>query len=217
MEPSPEPPSLETMKGDTRQLNREEDASGREDSIITNGGCSDQSSDSKDAPSPPILEAISTPEIRGRRSSSRLSRREVSSLLSYTQDLTGDGDGEGEDGDGSDTPVMPKLFRETRTRSESPAVRTRNNSIASSRERHRPSPRATRGRQGRSHVDESPVEFSATRVGSPAAQTPAPRLFSEALPLSPLPPTASSVQPASVHHMRLLFRVLPFLSLQAAV
>ncbi|XP_045662865.1 DNA (cytosine-5)-methyltransferase 3B isoform X6 [Ursus americanus] len=151
------------MKGDTRQLNREEDASGREDSIITNGGCSDQSSDSKDAPSPPILEAISTPEIRGRRSSSRLSKREVSSLLSYTQDLTGDGDGEGEDWDSSDTPVMPKLFRETRTRSESPAVRTRNNTSASSRERHRPSPRPTRGRQGRSHVDESPVEFSATR------------------------------------------------------
>lgn len=59
----------ETMKGDTRQLNREEDASGREDSIITNGVCSDQSSDSKDAPSPPILEAISTPEIRGGRAS----------------------------------------------------------------------------------------------------------------------------------------------------
>uniref|UniRef100_A0A8D1B0M8 DNA (cytosine-5)-methyltransferase 3B n=2 Tax=Sus scrofa TaxID=9823 RepID=A0A8D1B0M8_PIG len=75
------------MKGDTRQLNGEEDASRREDSIITNGGCSDQSSDSKDAPSPPILEAISTPEIRGRRSSSRLSKREVSSLLSYTQSL----------------------------------------------------------------------------------------------------------------------------------
>ncbi|KAB1262196.1 DNA -methyltransferase 3B [Camelus dromedarius] len=114
----------ETMKGDTRQLNGEDDASRREDSIITNGGCSDQSSDSKDAPSPPILEAIGTPEIRsgrGRRSSSRLSKREVSSLLSYTQDLTGDGDGEGEDGDGSDTPVMPKLFRETRTRAESPA------------------------------------------------------------------------------------------------
>ncbi|XP_041589218.1 DNA (cytosine-5)-methyltransferase 3B isoform X9 [Vulpes lagopus] len=121
----------ETMKGDTRQLNREEDASGREDSIITNGVCSDQSSDSKDAPSPPILEAISTPEIRGRRSSSRLSKREVSSLLSYTQDLTGDGDGEGEDGDGSDTPVMPKLFRETRTRSESPAsLRRRTVSLA---------------------------------------------------------------------------------------
>ncbi|XP_065775820.1 DNA (cytosine-5)-methyltransferase 3B isoform X1 [Muntiacus reevesi] len=157
------------MKGDTRQLNGEEDASRREDSILTNGGCSDQSSDSKDAPSPPILEAISTPEIRGgrggrgRRSSSRLSKREVSSLLSYTQDLTGDGDGEGEDGDGSDTPVMPKLFRETRTRSESPAVRTRNNSSTSSRERHRPSLRSTRGRQGRNHVDESPVEFSTTR------------------------------------------------------
>uniref|UniRef100_A0A8C3YFK6 DNA (cytosine-5)-methyltransferase 3B n=1 Tax=Catagonus wagneri TaxID=51154 RepID=A0A8C3YFK6_9CETA len=75
------------MKGDTRQLNGEEDASRREDSIITNGSCSDQSSDSKDAPSPPILEAISTPEIRGRRSSSRLSKREVSSLLSYTQSL----------------------------------------------------------------------------------------------------------------------------------
>ncbi|XP_042085963.1 DNA (cytosine-5)-methyltransferase 3B isoform X10 [Ovis aries] len=131
MEPSPEPPSLETMKADTRQLNGEEDASRREDSILTNGGCSDQSSDSKDAPSPPILEAISTPEIRGRRSSSRLSKREVSSLLSYTQDLTGDGGGNGEDGDGSDTPVMPKLFRETRTRSESPAsLRRRTGSSA---------------------------------------------------------------------------------------
>lgn len=42
--------------------------------------------------------------------------------FSFIKDLTGDGDGEGEDGDGSDTPVMPKLFRETRTRSESPAV-----------------------------------------------------------------------------------------------
>ncbi|XP_059888760.1 DNA (cytosine-5)-methyltransferase 3B isoform X12 [Delphinus delphis] len=131
MEPSPDPPSLETMKGDTRQLNGEEDASRREDSILTNGGCSDQSSDSKDAPSPPILEAISSPDIRGRRSSSRLSKREVSSLLSYTQDLTGDGDGEGEDGDGSDTPVMPKLFRETRTRPESPAsLRRRTGSSA---------------------------------------------------------------------------------------
>nr|XP_037838815.1 DNA (cytosine-5)-methyltransferase 3B isoform X3 [Chlorocebus sabaeus] len=144
------------MKGDTRHLNGEEDAGGREDSILVNGACSDQSSDS-----PPILEAIRTPEIRGRRSSSRLSKREVSSLLSYTQDLTGDGDGE--DGDGSDTPVMPKLFRETRTRSESPAVRTRNNNSVSSRERHRPSPRSTRGQQGRNHVDESPVEFPATR------------------------------------------------------
>ncbi|XP_053526968.1 DNA (cytosine-5)-methyltransferase 3B isoform X5 [Artibeus jamaicensis] len=153
---------METMKGDTRQLNREEDASGREDSVITNGGCSDQSSDSKDAPSPPILEAVSTPEIRGRRSSSRLSKREVSNLLSYTQDLTGDGD-EGEDGDGPDTPVMPKLFRETRTRSESPAVRTRNSTSASSRERYRPYLRSTRGRQARNHVEESPVEFSTTR------------------------------------------------------
>uniref|UniRef100_H0WQJ0 DNA (cytosine-5)-methyltransferase 3B n=1 Tax=Otolemur garnettii TaxID=30611 RepID=H0WQJ0_OTOGA len=146
------------MKGDTRHLNGEEDVSGREDSIIINGACSDHSSDS-----PPILEAIRTPEIRGRRSSARLSKREVSSLLSYTQDLTGDGDGEGEDGDGSDTPVMPKLFRETRTRSESPAVRTRNSNSASRWERHRPSPRTTRGRQGRNHVDESPVEFPATR------------------------------------------------------
>ncbi|XP_008575261.1 PREDICTED: DNA (cytosine-5)-methyltransferase 3B isoform X6 [Galeopterus variegatus] len=70
------------MKGDTRHLNGEDDASGREDSVIVNGACSDQSSDS-----PPILEAIRTPEIRGRRSSSRLSKREVSSLLSYTQSL----------------------------------------------------------------------------------------------------------------------------------
>ncbi|XP_027630086.1 DNA (cytosine-5)-methyltransferase 3B isoform X4 [Tupaia chinensis] len=152
------------MKGDTRPLNGEEDASGREDSIIiVNGTCSDQSSDSKDAPSPPILEAIRTPEIRGRRSSSRLSKREVSSLLSYAQDLTGDGDGDEEDKDGFDTPVMPKLFRETRSRSESPAVQTRNSNSSSRQERHWPSPRSTRGRQGRNHVDESPVEFPATR------------------------------------------------------
>uniref|UniRef100_A0A2K5C3D6 DNA (cytosine-5-)-methyltransferase n=1 Tax=Aotus nancymaae TaxID=37293 RepID=A0A2K5C3D6_AOTNA len=144
------------MKGDTRHLNGEEDAGRREDSILVNGACSDQSSDS-----PPILEAIRPPEIRGQRSSLRLSKREVSSLLSYTQDLTGNGDRE--DGDGSDTPVMPKLFQETRTRSESPAVRTRNNNSASSRERHRPSPRSTRGQQDHSHVEESPVEFPATR------------------------------------------------------
>ncbi|XP_006881500.1 PREDICTED: DNA (cytosine-5)-methyltransferase 3B isoform X2 [Elephantulus edwardii] len=162
MEPSPEPLSLETMKGDIRSLNGEEDASRREDSIITNGACSDQSLYSKDAPSPPILEAISTPEIRGRRSSSRLSKREVSSLLSYTQDLTGEGD-EGEDEDGSDTPVMPKLFRETRTRSESPAVRTRNSNRSTRQERQRPSLRSTRGRQGRNHVEESPVESPPTR------------------------------------------------------
>ncbi|XP_046289758.1 DNA (cytosine-5)-methyltransferase 3B isoform X3 [Marmota monax] len=109
------------MKGDTRHLSEEEGASGREDSIILiNGASSDQSSDSKDAPSPPILEAIRSPEIRGRRSSSRLSKREVSSLISYTQDLTGEADGE-EDGDSSEAPVMPRLFRETRTRSASPA------------------------------------------------------------------------------------------------
>uniref|UniRef100_A0A8D2D448 DNA (cytosine-5-)-methyltransferase n=1 Tax=Sciurus vulgaris TaxID=55149 RepID=A0A8D2D448_SCIVU len=150
------------MKGDTRYLSEEEGARGREDSIIIiNRACSDQSSDSKDAPSPPILEAIRTPEIRGRRSSSHLSKREVSSLLSYTQDLTREGDGE-EEGDGSDTPVAPLLFQETRALSESPAVRNRNSS-ASSRESYRPSPRSTRGRQGCSHVDESPVDFQATR------------------------------------------------------
>lgn len=61
------------MKGDTRHLNEEEGTSGRDDSIIiVNGACSDQSSDSKDAPSPPILEAIRTPEIRGGRASGEL-------------------------------------------------------------------------------------------------------------------------------------------------
>ncbi|XP_004630865.1 DNA (cytosine-5)-methyltransferase 3B isoform X3 [Octodon degus] len=174
------------MKGDTRHFNEEEGTSGRDDSIIINGACSDQSSDSKDTPSPPILEAIRTPEIRGRRSSSRLSKREVSSLLSYTQDLTGDGDrnGEGEDGDGPDTPVMPKLFRETRTSLESPAVRTRNHSSVSTRERYRPfPPRSTRSRQGRSHMDETPVEFPATRSLRRRAASSASTLWSS--PASP--------------------------------
>lgn len=58
------------MKGDSRHLNEEEDASGYEDCIIVNGTCSDQSSDTKDAPSPPVLEAICTepvctPDTRG--------------------------------------------------------------------------------------------------------------------------------------------------------
>ncbi|XP_052579970.1 DNA (cytosine-5)-methyltransferase 3B isoform X2 [Peromyscus californicus insignis] len=131
----------ETMKGDSRHLNEEEGASGCEECVIVNGNCSDQSSDTKDAPSPPVLEAIcteavSTPESRGRRSSSRLSKREVSSLLSYTQDSAGDGDGDGdtEDGDGSDI-VMPKLTRETketRSPSESPASRRRRASSSAS-------------------------------------------------------------------------------------
>ncbi|XP_028743284.1 DNA (cytosine-5)-methyltransferase 3B isoform X5 [Peromyscus leucopus] len=180
------------MKGDSRHLNEEEGASGCEDSVIVNGNCSDQSSDTKDAPSPPVLEAIcteavSTPESRGRRSSSRLSKREVSSLLSYTQDSAGDGDGEAEDGEGSDI-VMPKLTRETketRSPSESPAVRTRNSNSTSSLERQRASPRITRGRQGRHHVQEYPVEFPATRSrrrrASSSASTPWPS------PASPYP------------------------------
>ncbi|EDL85995.1 rCG37517, isoform CRA_d [Rattus norvegicus] len=172
------------MKGDSRHLNEEEGASGYEDCIIVNGNCSDQSSDTKDAPSPPVLEAICTepvctPETRGRRSSSRLSKREVSSLLNYTQDVVGDGDGEADDGDGSDILMMPKLTRETkdaRTPSESPAVRTRNSNSISSLERQRTSPRITRGRQGRYHVQEYPVEFPATksrrRRASSSASTP---------------------------------------------
>ncbi|XP_040602458.1 DNA (cytosine-5)-methyltransferase 3B isoform X3 [Mesocricetus auratus] len=128
------------MKGDSRHLNEEEGASGGEDCVVVNGNCSDQSSDTKDAPSPPVLEAIcteavSTPESRGRRSSSRLSKREVSNLLSYTQELAGDGDGEAEDGDGSDILLMPKLTRETketRSPSESPASRRRRASSSAS-------------------------------------------------------------------------------------
>lgn len=172
------------MKGDSRHLNEEEGASGYEDCIIVNGNCSDQSSDTKDAPSPPVLEAICTepvctPETRGRRSSSRLSKREVSSLLNYTQDMVGDGDGEADDGDSSDILMMPKLTRETkdaRTPSESPAVRTRNSNSISSLERQRTSPRITRGRQGRYHAQEYPVEFPATksrrRRASSSASTP---------------------------------------------
>ncbi|KAM4806225.1 LOW QUALITY PROTEIN: DNA (cytosine-5)-methyltransferase 3B-like [Urocitellus parryii] len=165
------------MKGDTRHLSEEEGASGREDSIILiNGTSSDQSSDSKDAPSPPILKAIRSPEIRGRRSSSCLSKREVSSLISYTHDLTGEADGEGEDGDSSEAPVMPRLFRETRTRSASPAVPTRNSNNSASKSFTHP----TRGRQGRSHEDESPMEFPATRslrrrsTASPGTPWPSP-------------------------------------------
>ncbi|XP_075818688.1 DNA (cytosine-5)-methyltransferase 3B isoform X1 [Microtus pennsylvanicus] len=159
------------MKGDSRHLNEEEGASGGEECVVVNGNCSDHSSDTKDAPSPPVLEAIcteadSTLESRGRRSRSRLSKREVSGLLSYTQDLTGNGDGEAEDGDGDDILLMPKLTRETketRSPSENPAMRTRNNNSTSRLGRQRASPRITRGRQGRHHVQEYPVEFPATR------------------------------------------------------
>lgn len=58
------------MKGDSRHLNEEEGDSEYEKCIIINETCSDQSSDTKDAPSPPVLEAICTepvhtPETRG--------------------------------------------------------------------------------------------------------------------------------------------------------
>lgn len=73
--PYPDLFSQETMKGDSRHLNEEEGASGGEDCVIVNGSCSDHSSDTKDAPSPPVLEAIcaeadSTPESRGECQSS---------------------------------------------------------------------------------------------------------------------------------------------------
>ncbi|XP_050007016.1 DNA (cytosine-5)-methyltransferase 3B isoform X8 [Alexandromys fortis] len=95
------------------------------------------------------------------------------------EDLTGNGDGEAEDGDGDDILLMPKLTRETketRSPSESPAMRTRNNNSTSRLGRQRASPRITRGRQGRRHVQEYPVEFPATRSrrrrASSSASTP---------------------------------------------
>ncbi|XP_029420240.1 DNA (cytosine-5)-methyltransferase 3C-like [Nannospalax galili] len=114
------------MTGDSKYLSEEEGANGCEDSIIIIGNFSDQSSDTKDVPSPPALEAVCTLEGRGCRSSSWLSKRKVSRLLSYNQDLMGDGDGDGEVEDrvGADTPVMPKLFweaKETGTPSKTPA------------------------------------------------------------------------------------------------
>ncbi|KAL1785381.1 DNA (cytosine-5)-methyltransferase 3B isoform X3 [Sigmodon hispidus] len=173
------------MKGDSRHLNEEEGASGGEECVL-NGNCSDQSSDTKDAPSPPVLEAICTPESRGRRSSSRLSKREVSSL-SYSQDHTGDGhgDAEGEDGDGSEMPKLTREIKDTRSPSESPAMRTRNSSNTSSLERQRSSPRVTRGRQGRHHVQEYPVEFPATRSRRRRASSSASTPWSS--PASPYP------------------------------
>lgn len=53
----------ETMKGDSRHLNEEEGASGCEECLIVNGNCSDQASDTKDAPSPPVLEAMCTEAV----------------------------------------------------------------------------------------------------------------------------------------------------------
>ncbi|XP_050999416.1 DNA (cytosine-5)-methyltransferase 3B isoform X3 [Acomys russatus] len=206
------------MKGDSRHLNEEEGASGCEDCTILNGNCSDQSSDTKDAPSPPVLEAVCTdvvctPQSRGRRSSSRLSKREVSSLLSYTQDLAGNGerqrDSEEEEEEEDDCDLlMPKLTRETKdtraaTPLESPAIRTRNSNSTSSLERQRPSPRVTRGRQGRRHVQEYPVEFPATRSrrrrASSSASTPwsspaSPHLAEEGTPQSSSTPSVDLSQ-----------------------
>ncbi|XP_021048457.1 DNA (cytosine-5)-methyltransferase 3C [Mus pahari] len=113
------------MRGSSRHLSDEEDVSGCEDCIIISGTRSDQSSNPKTVPLTQLLEAVCTVESRGCRTSSRPSKRKVSSLISSVQDLTGDGDGDrdGEMGNssGSDTPVM---FCETRTPSKTPAKKT---------------------------------------------------------------------------------------------
>ncbi|XP_031229131.1 DNA (cytosine-5)-methyltransferase 3C-like [Mastomys coucha] len=113
------------MRGGSRHLNDEEGVSGCEDCIIISGTCSGQSSDTKTVPLIQVSEGICRVDSRGCRTSSRPSKMKVSSLISYVQDLTGDEDedrdGEVGDSSGSGTPVMPKLFWETRTPSKTPA------------------------------------------------------------------------------------------------
>ncbi|XP_051050009.1 DNA (cytosine-5)-methyltransferase 3C [Phodopus roborovskii] len=113
------------MKGNSRHLNDEGGVSGREDCVIINGTCSEQSSDARNVPLTRVLEAFCTVETSGCRASSRQSKRRVSNTITYIQDLTGAGDegrdGEVEDSSGSGTLAMPKFCWETRTPSKIPA------------------------------------------------------------------------------------------------
>ncbi|XP_060239231.1 DNA (cytosine-5)-methyltransferase 3C-like [Meriones unguiculatus] len=138
------------MKGDSRHLNTEESVSGSEDCIIISGTCSDQSSGTKSIPLTQVLEAICPVENREPPAwdSEGEPPQVAGPLLCHSWqgwsqcgwiigpfavltraslwDLTGDGDedsdGEARDSSGSgQTPVMPKLFWETRTPSKTPA------------------------------------------------------------------------------------------------
>ncbi|XP_076427012.1 DNA (cytosine-5)-methyltransferase 3C isoform X1 [Peromyscus maniculatus bairdii] len=113
------------MEGESRYLSGEEGVSGCEDCVVINGTCSGQSSDTANGPLTHVLEAVCTVESRDCRTSSRPSKRKVSSTIADIQDLTGDGDEGGddkvEDSHGSGTPVTPKLFWKARTPSKSPA------------------------------------------------------------------------------------------------
>ncbi|XP_075820005.1 DNA (cytosine-5)-methyltransferase 3C-like [Microtus pennsylvanicus] len=105
------------MEGESRQLNADEAAGGCEDCVIISGNCSDQSSDAKNVPFTQVMEAICTVDREGCRANSRPSKRKVSGMTAYIQDLTEDGDegrgGEAEDSSGSGSPVTPTLSWET--------------------------------------------------------------------------------------------------------
>ncbi|XP_074067983.1 DNA (cytosine-5)-methyltransferase 3B isoform X3 [Macrotis lagotis] len=94
----------DTMKGDTRRYNGEE--ASKEELSLVNGS-------DDDTLSPPVLEAVESLEIKGRRVSRRgLSKRELSHMITLDEDLT-------DDSEVSEIPVMPKLYRETKIQPES--------------------------------------------------------------------------------------------------
>ncbi|XP_056667928.1 DNA (cytosine-5)-methyltransferase 3B isoform X2 [Monodelphis domestica] len=114
------------MKGDTRRYNGEE--ANKEDFSLVNGS-------DDETLSPPVLEAVGSLEIKGRRVSRRgVSKRELCHMITFDEDLT-------DESEVSEIPVMPKLYREAKFQPENSNVRSRSDGSTTDSGRRRPPPR----------------------------------------------------------------------------
>ncbi|XP_027723690.1 DNA (cytosine-5)-methyltransferase 3B [Vombatus ursinus] len=141
------------MKGETRRYNGEE--TNKEEFILVNGS-------DDDTLSPPVLEAVESLDIKGRRVSRRgLSKRELSHMISFDEDLT-------DDSEISEIPVMPKLYRETKIQPESSNVQSRSEESTTEWGRRRPPPRlasrAEQNKASRKETEDISSDFKETPV-----------------------------------------------------
>ncbi|XP_068930035.1 DNA (cytosine-5)-methyltransferase 3B isoform X4 [Petaurus breviceps papuanus] len=144
---------LGTMKGEARRYNGEE--ANKEEFSLVNGS-------DDDTLSPPVLEAVESLESKSRRVSRRgLSKRELSHMITFDEDLT-------DDSEVSEIPVMPKLYRETKIQPESSNVQSRNEDSPTEWGRRRPPPRlASRtehSKLNRKETEEISSDFKETPV-----------------------------------------------------
>uniref|UniRef100_F6RXI9 DNA (cytosine-5-)-methyltransferase n=1 Tax=Monodelphis domestica TaxID=13616 RepID=F6RXI9_MONDO len=146
------------MKGDTRRYNGEE--ANKEDFSLVNGS-------DDETLSPPVLEAVGSLEIKGRRVSRRgVSKRELCHMITFDEDLT-------DESEVSEIPVMPKLYREAKFQPENSNVRSRSDGSTTDSGRRRPPPRlASQNKPSKKENEDASLDCKdtpVTRVARPIA------------------------------------------------